>query len=292
MSTLALVPRIEHLIRDAFLDFRLSREAMNCSPATLEFYDYTAGKLAEWLEARGIVDPSELRSQHVRQYLTELRQRGLKDTSLHGHARAARAFARFLHSEGYIPEPINVDMPRLEAKRLPCLDADQLAHVLDKGCRSTRDKAVVILLADTGLRREEACALNWGDVDLKAGLVRVRRGKGGKAKSRRVLLRYRHSVPHDVGDPVFPSKRGGRLTGMGMRMLFRQIGDRAGLHLTPHMLRRTFATLSLAAGMDALYLQALLGHSSLEMVRRYVQMVEADLQRAHAEHGPVDRWLG
>lgn len=179
------------------------------------------------------------------------------------------------------------------------LDADQLAHFLDKGCATARDKAVVLLMADTGLRRSEVVALDWGDLDLRAGLVRVRRGKGGKARSvvvgartRRALMRYRRQVPHAEADPVFQSQRGGgRLTGGGLHTWLRRAGERAGLRVSAHALRRTFATLSLAAGMDALHLQALLGHSTLEMVRRYVQMVETDLVAAHREHGPVDRWL-
>ena len=300
MSAMQLLPRLEHKLRDAYLDFELSREAMNCSAGTIRTYRFTAGRFAAWLEGQGVTDPADLSSQHVRSYLAELRRSGLKDTSLHGHARAVKTFARFLHAEGYLAEPVKVDMPRLDQKRLPFLDVDQLAQVLDKGCADLRDKALILLMADTGLRRSEVIALDWEVVDIKSGLVTVRRGKGGKARSvvvgvktRRLLLRYRRSVPHDDHDPVFPSQRGGgRLTPMGLRSCMLRIGERAGVKLTPHMLRRTFATLSLAAGMDALHLQALLGHSSLEMVRRYVQMVETDLQRAHKEHGPVDRWLG
>jgi len=53
-------------------------------------------------------------------------------------------------------------------------------------------------------------------------------------------------------------------------------------------LRRTFATLSLRAGMDVFQLQALMGHSSLEMTRRYVSLLDEDLIKAHKKHGPID----
>ena len=69
------------------------------------------------------------------------------------------------------------------------------------------------------------------------------------------------------------------------------IGDRSGLHITPHALRRTFATLSLKAGMDVFQLQALLGHSSLEMTRHYVRLVDEDLVNAHKAYGPIDKML-
>lgn len=262
MSATHVLPRIEHKLRDGYLDFRLSREAMNCTPRTLQFYDHTAGKFLRLLERREITNPSEIRSQHIRAYLSELRAPGLKNTTLHGHARAVKTLTRFMHEEGYLPEAVKIEMPKLAQKRLPFLDEDQLAQVLDKGSADLRDKALILLMADTGLRRSEVIALNWGDVDIKAGLVIVRRGKGGKARSvvvgvktRRVLLSYRWSVPNDENDPFFPHQRGGgRLTPMGLRSFVLRIGERAGVRLSPHMLRLTFATLSVAAGMDALYL--------------------------------------
>jgi len=299
VPALRLVPHQEHLIRDAFLDFRLSREAKLCSAATLAFYDNTAAIFVRWLEGQGCHDPTSITSQHMRTYLTGLRNRGLKDSTLHAHARAMRTFTRFLHAEGYLTDLPRVEMPRLQQTRMPFLDAEEVQKVITKGCRSPRDRAVILLMFDTGLRRAEVVNLDWGDAGLRTGLVRVRRGKGGKARSavigaktRRALLRYRRTVPHDCSDPIFASERGGnRLTGSGLRNWLRRIGERSGLKVTPHALRRSFATASLRAGMDALHLQALLGHSSLEMVRRYVTMVETDLQAAHKEHGPVDRWL-
>ena len=63
---------------------------------------------------------------------------------------------------------------------------------------------------------------------------------------------------------------------------------RAGFYVTPHALRRTFTILSLRADMDVLHLQAMLGHSSLEMVQHYAQMVDVDLLQAHRAHSPID----
>ena len=57
------------------------------------------------------------------------------------------------------------------------------------------------------------------------------------------------------------------------------------------MLRRTFATLSIKAGMNLVHLQGLLGHSSIEMTRHYIQMLDEDLIEAHKEFGPIDKFL-
>jgi site-specific recombinase XerD len=77
----------------------------------------------------------------------------------------------------------------------------------------------------------------------------------------------------------------------GLRSLLLRISERSGVHIAPHALRRTFATLALKAGMNPLHLQGLLGHSSLEMTRRYVQMMDEDLVEAHRMYGPVDHAL-
>ena len=90
---------------------------------------------------------------------------------------------------------------------------------------------------------------------------------------------------NEPNDSVF------NLTGYGVRMTLRRIGDRMGIRLTAHMLRRTFATYSLRSGMNVFHLQGLLGHSTLEMVRRYAQIIEEDLIEAHREFGPVDKFL-
>jgi integrase len=151
-------------------------------------------------------------------------------------------------------------------------------------------------MTDSGLRRAEVCALNWGDVDFATGLVAVRRGKGGKARSavvgaatRRALLAYRRTVENvSDGGPVFQARQGARFTGSGLLQILRRLSKRTGIHVTPHALRRTFVILSLRADMDVLHLQALLGHSGLEMVQHYAQMVDDDLLDAHRAHSPID----
>ena len=188
-------------------------------------------------------------------------------------------------------------MPPIAKKRLLVLSVDELKKVI-QACLSLRDKAIVLLLADSGIRRAELCALNWNDVDIKTGIVRIERGKGGKSRTvvmgvntRRALLAYRRTVTNNSSSALFQTKNESRLTPRGLRSALLRVGVRAGVKVTPHALRRTFATLSLRAGMNLLQLQALLGHSSLDMTKRYVDMLEDDLLAAHREHGPIDRFI-
>jgi integrase/recombinase XerD len=284
-------------LRDAFLDFMLSREAMLCTRRTIEFYQFTLGKVLDLFESKEIFLCDEITRRDVRAYLTEMRKRELSDSYIHSHARAIRTFTRFLHNEGYIAEKIMFEMPKVANKRLPILTPDELKRVIN-ACNTPRDKALIMLMVDTGLRRAEVCDFNWGDLEIRSGLVRVRRGKGRKARSvvvgvstRRALLAYRRSISHGDIAPLFQTKSKTRLTHSGLRSALLRIGKLAGVHLSPHKLRRCFATFSLRSGMNPLHLQGLLGHSSLEMVRQYILMIDEDLIEAHKEFGPIDRFL-
>jgi len=194
-------------------------------------------------------------------------------------------------------ELIKFKMPTVAKKRLLVFNANEVHQILN-ACNNPRDKALILLLVDSGLRRAEVCALNWGDVDISSGIVRVERGKGGKAKSviigvhtRRALLKYRKDVNNDENEPLFQTNGGKRITHCALRPLIIRVGKRVGMHITPHALRRTFATLSLRAGMNVIQFQGLLGHSSLEMNRHYIEMLDEDLVKAHREYGPIDSIL-
>jgi integrase/recombinase XerD len=280
----------------AYEDFVLSRKAMRCTPSTLDHYRYSAGAFVAWLQQHNVTKPEELMSSHVREWLAENAPR-LKDTSLHARARGVRTFVRFLLAEAYISQPVRFKMPRLERKRLPFLDEEQLRAVL-KAAKTARDRALIFFLADSGLRRAEALALSWGDLDFGTGAVLVKRGKGGKARTavvgahaRRALLRYRRTLARNrPEDPIWQTYDGRRLDAMGLRSALDRISDRAGIRVSPHALRRTFATLSLRSGLDLLSLSRLLGHSTLEMTEKYAAQLDSDLIREHAEHG-LDHWL-
>ena len=294
MHSVHLVPRKDPLIQEAYQDFILSRRAALLSEATIDFYDYTAGKFVRKLE---ISVPGEINSRLIREYLIQVRKRGVSSSTIHAHARGIRAFVRFLHAEEYVEKQIQITMPRVEVKPIRVLSEEELDRVL-KACHRPRDKALILFMVDTGLRRSEVLYLTWLDVDIASGVVNVRRTKNKKprsvfigAKTRRALMKYRRTVSHDDTDPLFQSLQGRRFRPSGFRQVFRRISKRAGIKFSAHDLRRTFATLSLRNGMNPLHVQSMLGHSSLEMTRRYIQLVRDDLMKAHSEHGPIDGYI-
>jgi integrase len=216
----------------AFEDFILSREATLCSPHTIDFY---RRMLKPFLAMANGSQPS---NRMVREFLSTVAQRGVSSATVHAHARAVRAFLRFAHEEGWIEEPVTVRMPRLEQKRMEVLGREDVKQVLSV-C-GTRDRALVMTLIDSGVRRGEVLDLDWEDVDFRTGAVHVRRGKGGKArvtyvgaKTRRALLRWGGGQRSSAIFPLTPS---------GGATLMTRLIRKSGVHISFHKCRRTFAT--------------------------------------------------
>ena len=192
-------------------DFILSREAMLCSSETIDFYQRM---LKPFLALANGTPPS---NRMVREFLSSVAQRGVSSATVHAHARAVRAFLRFAYEEDWIEEPVTVRMPRVEQKRMEVLSREQVKRVLSV-CE-TRDRALVMTLIDSGLRRGEALALDWEDVEFRTGAVHVRRGKDGKARVTYVGAKIRRALLHWGGgqrsNAIFPLKPSGGATPNG-----------------------------------------------------------------------------
>jgi site-specific recombinase XerD len=192
-----------------------------------------------------------------------------------------------------------VEKPRQLPTLKPALTPDEVEALL-KACDGKdwlrlRDKALILLLLDTGLRIHEAHHLTVGDALKEMLLIR---GKGGKQRVvflshevRLAIRRYLNACPYNLTDesPLWWGKYGA-LTLHGLLEAIQKMGKRAGLtkHLGAHAFRRTFATWSLRNGIDLEHLRQLMGHSDYSVLRQYLALVEADLKQAHQQHSPLN----
>ncbi len=283
--------------------FYLDRESARCTPATLRWYRKYIGALLGWLREQGVVLVGDVTPDLLRRYLVETQARGLAATTVHHHASAARTLFLFLEYEGRLPgdNPMRrVRMPRLPKELLPALTPEDV-HKLLNACDTERDRALVLFLLDTGVRAAECAALNVGDVDLTTGAVMVRAGKGRKdrmvylgSRGRKALIRYlgERGTPAPEAALWVALVSGVRLTIWGIRQVLERLSLRSGVKpCNPHTFRRTFALWSLRAGMDLVRLAAIMGHSDLKVLQRYLKVVEQDLKAAHDAHGAVDTQL-
>ena len=282
--------------------FLLDQEARRHTPRTIKTYRETLIPFLEHLAESGITAPEEITPHAIRRFLVDLERRGLKDNTIVKYARCVQTFCNFLVAEGLVDtSPMaRVSMPKAEKKILPPFSREEIEKLLaacGKDLWGLRDRAMILALLDTGLRASEFVAMNVGDVG-KDGMVKVY-GKGKKeryvrlgAQSRKAVLRYlAERGKTRPGDPLWVGRKG-RLTTSGLFQAMKRLGKRAGVWpVGPHRFRRTFAVWCLRGGMDPWSLKALMGHADLQMVQQYLRLVKEDVEAAHREASPVDRFL-
>jgi site-specific recombinase XerD len=291
---LSLVPRTAPLIDVDSLtpSWVLSLRADRKSAETVKSYSDGVRFYLDWCRREGAppLDRASLRA-----WVAGLLDAGAEPTTARARQLAVRRFASWLFEEGEIREDpfIGVKPPKLDAKIVEPLTDEELRRLL-RACapprgataldtlRHRRDEAILRLMLESGLRAGEVVAMQLDDIDLVAGTVTVRRGKGGKGRvvpigpnaalavDRYRRLRAGHRLA--ASDDLWLGDRGKRFGYDGLR---RSLSHRAlaagvvGFH--PHRMRHTAAHRWLAAGGSEGGLMAVAGWSRPDMLMRYTQ---------------------
>jgi site-specific recombinase XerD len=162
-----------------------------------------------------------------------------------------------------------------------------------------RDKAIILTLLDSMMRVTEMCKMLRSNTDLKGGKIKIK-GKGDKWRIVPISSETADAIWHYLAvrpetkprfvDLVFLTVAGRPLDRNAAGKILRQLGQKVGVHTHPHKFRHTGATQFLRNGGNAFTLQTILGHSTMEMVRRYVHLAEVDIEEAHRRASPVYNW--
>ncbi|MGC8666506.1 MAG: tyrosine recombinase XerC [Chthonomonadales bacterium] len=288
-----------------FLEYR--RFARNNSPHTLRAYASDLAQLAEYLGRHGR-EAQSVALADLRGYLAWAQERGCRRATLARKQAALRAFFGWLRRMGRIARDpsrglVAPRQPRRLPKFLRSAEIEALMAAPGTDPAGLRDRALLELLYASGLRASEAVGLDVGDLDLEAGEVRVRHGKGGRE---RIALLGSSAVQAiedylAMGRPklasrgkgrtcqaLFLNKLGSRLSDRGIRRTFDRYAASASQHLkiTPHVLRHTFATHLLENGADLRVVQELLGHASLSSTQIYTHVTSERLKAVYDEAHP------
>ena len=285
--------------------FMLRCRSKNISPGTLELYELDLGAFRRWLSENGDPKPGDVQPQHLRAYLEACKVKGNKPLTVDCIYRILRTFWRFLLNDGLtLLDPMEkVERPRRERRFVKPITEEQLRLLLtqmDTGdTLGARDHALTLFLADTGLRISEALSLRIKDIEWAGNTVAVL-GKGRKERrvafgqtAKKALLSWiqRRGVT-ETDAFLWVNRYNEQMRRMNFQQRIKQYSKRAGIaaqRLSPHALRHFFALQFLKNGGDAMSLQKLLGHSSLEMVRNYVNMTDDDALAKHRQASPLDR---
>jgi integrase/recombinase XerC len=222
----------------------------------------------------------------LRRYLAGL-AKDTKKSSIGRKLAAIRSFFRFLLRRGIIVKnPAELIATPKKEQRLPFhLDIDQATSLMetpdDEQKHALRDRAILELLYSSGLRVSELTGLDIGELDLRAGMVRVT-GKGGKerivpvgSRALEALLKYLDERSGDADkEALFLNSRGGRINRRSVARIvdLHVMRIAAFKRISPHTLRHTFATHMLEGGADLRAIQELLGHASLSTTQKYTHV--------------------
>ena len=233
--------------------------------------------------------------------------KGLSGHTINCYLRSLRIFFSWLVSESLIESnPFDrVKIPRPPRKVIPTFSDSQVQQLLAAIDMATpesyRDHAIILTLLDTAMRVSELCHLKLDNVWLEDGVLKVL-GKGNKERLipigkqvQRLLWRYINRYRPQPAVPscnfLFLTRDGRPLTKDRVEKIIASYGKKAGItgvRCSPHTFRHTAAIKFLRNGGDVFSLQKMLGHASLEMTRRYCEVANVDVKRAHTTASPVD----
>jgi len=279
-------------------------EARGLAAKTLSFYRQ---RLAPVLADFGQTDPNDLNVLILRQWLKEQQTaRGWTATTVNHTITALKVLLNFAFDEEMLDKNPLARLKKINApQRLPAPYSDDEVQRLLQACggnyNGLRDKTILVVLLDTGLRMGEAAALQLADVDLTAMRLHVRHGKGDKARvvpfsavTRRMLLKWLSRRTADAREPaLWTTSVGTPMTANALDLAHTRIAMRAGVPgATLHRWRHTFATRWLQAGGSLTLLQAILGHATSFMTLRYGHVAGLDTAADHRHASPATQLLG
>jgi integrase/recombinase XerD len=260
-----------------------------CSSHTMADYSLTMRRLKDYFS----IDPSlnRITPRDLRAFLKTIPGGGKNKRNAY---TCLSSFWSFCLREGYVKHHIlrdHVEKPAFIKRELDPFTRLDVLRLLDNLNREAiRDRALICFLLDTGLRASELCELTTDK--LRDNTVHVL-GKGRKERSVPVspdcmLILAEYAGRRSAGEFIFQTDDGGEMDRFCLAKILQRIGERAkvpGCHA--HRFRHTFAVNYLLNGGDPYTLQRILGHSTWQMVDRYLSFTRNDLTAAHAKASPM-----
>jgi site-specific recombinase XerD len=280
----------EHEIGQVVDGYKSAR-ALRLSEATLADYGLTYRRLTAHFGEHYPVE--QITPDAIQRFLMKIP--GSRKNKLNAYVGLASLWT-WMVAQGMTDTHVihKVEKPRIIKTVIEPFEDSDIRTILadDGGRRTLRDRAMVMVLLDTGIRVSELCGLRMSDINGTS--LRVL-GKGGKERmvpvsmdTWQVVGEYLHMPRIGQTRYLFESRWGTQMDRTAVAHELQRIGKRTGIAgVHPHRFRHTFAINFLRNGGNIYALQELLGHSTLEMVKTYLRLAERDLVAAHRIASPV-----
>jgi site-specific recombinase XerD len=289
--------------------FLMERRASGSTPKTIGWHRDSLRQFARWVEECGYsTDPHDWSSTLIREYIVSVQSKTRADgqplsgSTVTSYVQSLLAWCRWLYAEEIIDKDITRNVkkpvaPQVEKQPLTKTEITRLLRSARQSDNPLRDYAMLCIMIDSGLRATELLTLDVDSVSFEQMLLFVKNGKGRKdrvtpfslqtAKAIRAYL-LKERPKHAPICTLFVSAEGAALKVRSLHSIVRRIATRARVERAhPHLFRHSFAMHFLANGGDSLVLQRILGHTSLTMTNRYVNMSSHDLSARYSDASPL-----
>ena len=292
-------------VSEAVSDFLLSKKAMNCTKATVQSYTDALKPFQKFCDLQEINELADVDNFLVDAYFADMADKGHSDGGVYAYYRSLRAFMNWAWPVYNFDTTCPTDIAKVKAppvNPIPGIPEKAVLAILEEAKHTDypqRDIAFIMFLVDTGARKQEAADIRIKDVNLDTGEVFIQRGKGRKdryvhigCKTRKSILNYLETV--DIKKPenkLWISKDGYQMTATGLNEIIRRI--QKTLKIKPiyslHDFRRYCAVTMYRQSHDLLMVSLYLGHASVDVTRRYLNIEREDIHAFGEKFSNMDK---
>lgn len=282
-----------------FLNYLLTEKALSIN--TVKSYENDLKIFFKWLDEQNILILNCKKDDIVR-YLLNLKEKDYSSTSIARILSSLKQFFRFMIFDSIINQDPTEGLksPKLWLRLPKALEIEEVKKLLSVMLKSKyylRDIAMLELMYASGLRVSELVRLKLSDINFEAGFIRVK-GKGEKERVVPIAQRSADKIKNyltelrpkllkkKVSEYVFLNNRGQPMTRQRFWQNIKEMGKIAGVNVTPHMIRHSFATHLLEGGADLRSLQKMLGHSDISTTQIYTKVSMDRLRKEYLKHHP------
>lgn len=278
------------LISELIDEYIFDCEIKKFTDKTLKGYRNNLLYLEKYLkDSHNITDIKDVRTVHLKAFFKSISDNGRKESYMNGLLKTYRAFFKYAVSEGYITDNpcLKVPWAKEASPLIQTFNDSEVKRMLSVYDESSyiqiRNKAVMYMLIDTGIRNYELCCLTVDSV--KENIITIM-GKGKKERQvaqspylSKMLMKYKRSRSgyfsfKEVPDNLFLSRTGKPLTVEAVERIVKIAGEQADvrkdIRCSPHTCRHYFAQCQLRNGIDVYSLSRIMGHSNISITQRYL----------------------
>ncbi|KQL54068.1 recombinase [Heyndrickxia shackletonii] len=281
-------------LEDVYKEFLYDLEIKNYSPRTIKGYKNNNKAFLNYLKNEFEIDElEEVTSKHIKSYLMNLKQKGLKELYINSVHKCLRSYFKFMVEEGYIAEKRNpilsvkfMKEPKVIIKTFTDDEIKRMINAFpNNNYLNLRNRLIIMFFVDLGIRNLELCSLTH--LNIMETIIQIR-GKGNKDRHlyvspllKKYMIKYeriKHEYFKDklmIENNYFLSRNGKTLTIDAIEKIIKEAGKRAkvrdSIRCSPHTIRHYYAQKQLKLGLDVYSLSRLLGHESTMITTRYLQ---------------------